>query len=304
MSRVAVVGSINTDFVVRTGRFPEPGETVIGESFAVYGGGKGANQAIAAARLGAIVEFFGAIGQDANSAQRLAGLQSDGVGTTNVRQVDGFGGVAVIQVESSSGQNSITLVPGVNWTVDAQEVKTALEGWCKPGDVFCQQLEIPLDTVRAVLEIGRERRAINVLNSAPFDDRVIVMLPYIDVLIVNEIEAGQILNSGPVRLEDASTASAAIRKMGVGHGVVITLGSRGAWLNDGEVDELIPARVVKAVDTTGAGDAFCGAFSAWLAQGTSRLDAVRAGVLAGSLAVQRHGAQPSLPTLDEFNRAI
>lgn len=303
MSRVALVGSINTDFVVRTSRFPEPGETVVGDSFAVYGGGKGANQAIAAARLGAGVEFFGSVGHDANSAERLAALQAEGVGTGNVRLVDGFGGVAVIQVESSSGQNSITLVPGANGTVDANHVRPALESWCRSGDIFCQQLEIPLETVRAVLEVGRAREAINVLNAAPFDQRVIEMLPLVDVLIVNEIEAGQVLSSAPPRLEDASTASAAIRDMGVRHGVIITLGSRGAWLSDGEVDDLFPARTVQAVDTTGAGDAFCGAFCAWIARGASRLDAVRAGVTAGSLTVQRRGAQPSLPTLDEVERA-
>ncbi len=304
MRRVAVVGSINTDFVVRSDRFPEPGETLIGESFAIYGGGKGANQAIAASRLGAEVEFFGAVGRDANSTERLAALRSDGVGIGNVRTIDGFGGVAVIQVESTNGQNSITLVPGANGAVEAGDVGPVLESWCRPGDVFSQQLEIPLETVRAVLAVGLARGAVNVLNAAPFDERVIAMLPLVDLLIVNEIEAGQILHYGPVRLEDVSSVATEIRHMGVRSAVIVTLGSRGAWLNDDNVNELVPAPVVRAVDTTGAGDAFCGALCAWLARGASQLDAVRAGVIAGSLAVQHHGAQPSLPTLEEFNAAF
>lgn len=304
MTRVAVVGSINTDFVVRSSAFPRPGETIIGESFATYGGGKGANQAIAAARLGATVEFFGAIGQDAQSLERLEDLRADGVGTENISRVAGYGGVAIIEVESSSGQNSIILVPGANSAVSQEQVEPTLRTWCAPGDVFCQQLEIPLDTVTVVLALGVERGALNVLNAAPYDQRVVDMLGMVDDLIVNEIEAGQLLGVGSISVHDAPRVAASLRQKGVRHSVVITLGSLGAWLNDGNVNQLFPTREVPVVDTTGAGDAFCGAFCAWITRGATRIEATRAAVFAGTLAVQRHGAQPSLPSLAEVQSLL
>lgn len=304
MSKVAAVGSINTDFVARCKRFPSPGETVVGESFAIYGGGKGANQAIAASRLGARVEFFGAVGQDANSLQRLADLQSAGVGTHHIAQVSGYGGVAVIQVESGSGQNSITLVPGANAEVQPHTVERDLSGYCVTGDVISLQLEIPLETVGAALTVGRRVGARTVLNAAPFDPRAADMLELVDALIVNEIEAGQFLGSGPITLENAQYAARALRKLGVREAVVITLGSQGAFLADGSVEEHVPAQPVTVVDTTAAGDAFCGAFCAWLSKGFAAPEAVNIATIAGSLAVQRHGAQPSLPALAELKNAL
>ena len=303
MNRLAVVGSINTDFVVRTSRFPSPGETVIGESFAIYGGGKGANQAIAAARLDAIVEFFGAIGQDANSSERLAALEAEAIGTKHISRVEGSGGVALIQVETATGQNSITLVPGANGQVLPEIVGPALTEFCGKDDIICLQLEIPFRTVTLALDIGRRCGAVSVLNATPFDPRVMSVLHLVDVLIVNEIEAGQILGTDPVALDDAGTAAKNLRSLGVREAVIITLGSHGAWLSDDSADELIPAREVEVVDTTGAGDAFCGAFCASLARGVSRLEAAVTATVAGSLAVQRHGAQPSLPSLAEIQKA-
>ncbi len=304
MSRIAVVGSINTDFVVRTGRFPRPGETILGDSFAVYGGGKGANQAIAAARLGANVEFFGAVGTDANSAERLAALRADGVGTTNVVEIDGFGGVAVIEVEEASGQNSIVLVPGANGQVTVDRVRAPLRNWGSVNDVVCLQLEIPLETVEMALTMGRACGALNVLNAAPLDPRIASTLGLVDVLIVNEIEAGQLLGRGPVKVDEVAAVASRLRELGVRDAVIVTLGDRGAWLSDDDSNELIPARRVPVVDTTGAGDAFCGAFCAWQARGSTRLDAVKVAAIVGSLSVQKPGAQPSLPTLNELKEAL
>ncbi len=304
MTKIAVAGSINTDFVVRTSRFPLPGETVVGESFAIYGGGKGANQAIAAARMGAHVEFFGAVGRDVHSSDRLNGLAADGVDTRHVARVDGYGGIAVIQVDSSTGQNSITLVSGANARVAADSVRTDLAASCGLGDIICLQLEIPFESVRAALEVGRQVGSVTVLNAVPFDPAASDLLSMVDVLIVNEIEAGQLLGSGPISVSDTCAAAARLKDLGIREAVIITLGSHGAWVSGDSFGLLVPAREVTVVDTTGAGDAFCGAFCAWLASGESILDAVKAGTIAGSLAVQRHGAQPSLPARAEVDQIL
>ena len=191
MTRIGVVGSINTDFVVRSERFPAPGETLIGESFAVYGGGKGANQAIAAARLGATVQFFGAAGRDPQSAERVQQLSTDGVGTGNIVTFDGYGGIAMIQVEGSSGQNAITLVPGANMLLTPDLVTPRLADWCQPGDLLCSQLEVPLETVQSSFAMKQRHGLTTILNAAPFDVRIAGFIALIDYLIVNEIEAGQ-----------------------------------------------------------------------------------------------------------------
>jgi ribokinase len=300
MSRVAVAGSINTDFVVRAARFPVPGETLHGESFAVYGGGNGATQAIAAARLGATVEFFGAAGRDPQSIERVQQFAADGVGTTNIITFDGFGGIAMIQVEESSGQNAITLVPGANLLLTPDLVTTRLETWSRSGDLLCLQLEVPLETVAASLALTQRFGMTTILNAAPYDARVSELLSLVDHLIVNEIEAGQLLGGGSIGRDDAAAAGARLLALGVRATVIITLGGHGAVLVDREGPLAIPAPSVRVVDTTGAGDAFVGAFCAALSGGMDTRDAARSAVIAGSLAVQKPGAQPSLPTSAEL----
>jgi ribokinase len=304
MSKIAVVGSINTDFVVRAARFPAPGETLLGESFAVYGGGKGANQAIAAARLGATVEFFGAAGRDPQSIERVQQFVADGVGTTNIITFDGFGGIAMIQVEESSGQNAITLVPGANLLLTPDLVTTRLEAWTRPGDLLCLQLEVPLETVAATLALKERFGMTAILNAAPFDARLSELLSLVDHLIVNEIEAGQLLGSGSISRDDAAAAGARLLASGVRTTAIITLGRYGAVLVDLEGHLMIPAPTVPVVDTTGAGDAFVGAFCAALSRGMDTRDAARSAVIAGSLAVQKPGAQPSLPYSAELTAAL
>ena len=304
MTRVGVIGSINTDFVVRAARFPAPGETVIGDSFAVYGGGKGANQAIAAARLGASVEFFGAVGRDPQSTDRVQQLTADGVGTSNIVEFDGFGGIAVIVVEQSSGQNAITLIPGANALLLPADVDQRLDRWCRQGDLICVQLEVPLETVEIALSKKLEFGLTTIVNAAPYDLRGVALLPLTDFLMVNEIEAGQLLGIGSVTREDAGRAGLRLLELGVGVAVVITLGADGATLIDRDGEMHIPARVVPVVDTTGAGDTFVGAFCASLAAGQSPREAAHRSVIASSLAVQKHGAQPSLPSLAELQAVL
>lgn len=304
MTRIAVVGSINTDLVVRSARFPMPGETVLGDSFAVYGGGKGANQAIAAARAGGTVEFFGAVGSDPQSKDRIQQLEADGVGTSNIVELDGFGGIAVIQVEEESGQNAITLIPGSNARLTDDLFLEPFKNWCRPSDILCMQLEVPLESVESALSLKRETALTTVLNAAPFDSRVTKLLPMVDYLVVNEIETGQLTGGSPVVLEDAVAAGKRLLNAGIGVAVVITLGAAGAVLIEQRSETRLPARRVPVVDTTAAGDAFAGVFCASLASGHSAAEAARAAVVAGTLAVQKHGAQPSLPTSKEIREAL
>jgi ribokinase len=297
--RVVVIGSINTDLVVRVSAFPVPGETVVGSSFNTYAGGKGANQAAAAARLDASVSMVGAVGDDAYSPERLADLRDAGVDVSGIQiREQTPGGIAVIQVDDS-GQNQIVIVPGANGTVSPDDVRGFLSDLLEDGDLLCAQYELPLETVRAALEIAHSEGAKTVVNTAPIVDRSADLLGLIDVLVVNEIEAGQLLGRGPVALSEAAGAAAELMTMGP-EVVFTTLGASGAVIRDRGQCVEIPAPQVEVVDTTGAGDACVGAFVAALSEGQSIADAARFAVFAGSFAVQRPGAQPSQPTRQEL----
>ncbi|HEU5422445.1 MAG TPA: ribokinase [Nitrolancea sp.] len=306
MTSVVVVGSVNTDLVARVRRFPAAGETVFAESFDTFGGGKGANQAVAAARLGAPTRLVGAVGTDAESQARLDALGADGVDCAGVRRFSGHGGMALIEVENLSGQNRITVVSGANALVDAALVAEALAPALAPGDIVCCQLELPLAAVECALRLARDRCATTVLNAAPAQAGLEPLLALCDVLVVNEIEAGQLLGVTPLAPGDAEEGAAGLRRFGP-PAVIVTLGPAGAFLLDSSGAVRVPAPMVSVVDTTGAGDALVGAICAMLARGASLAEALRAGVAAGSFAVLRAGAQPSFPTaveLDQWQRLL
>jgi ribokinase len=300
---ILAVGSINTDLVVRVDQFPIPGETVYGSEFATYAGGKGANQAAAAARLGSQVSMLGAVGDDVNSSERLSDLRDAGVDVAPILIRDQTpGGVALIQVDSS-GQNQIVIVPGANGTVAPEDVTAKLPGLVQKDDLVLVQFELPFETVRATLESAREAGARTVVNTAPFVTGTADLLNLIDILVVNEIEAGQLLGRGPVSVDAADAAVRELRKTGPSV-VFATLGAAGAMILDDNCSESIPAPNVDVVDTTGAGDATVGAFATALNDGLSTVEAARMAVMAGSFAVQRPGAQPSQPTRSELERFI
>lgn len=306
MSKVVVFGSINTDLVARVPRFASPGETVFAESFDTFGGGKGANQAVAAARLGVPTRLVGAVGTDAESQARLDGLGADGVDCSGIGRVAGPGGMALIEVENASGQNRITVISGANLAVTPAQVAQQLAEPLSPGDVVCCQLELPLESVAEALRIARSRDARTVLNAAPGQAGLERLLALTDVLVVNEIEAGQLLER-PAAVPDAALEYAlALRQRGPGT-VVITFGAAGAFLLTGEQEGWVPAPTVSVVDTTGAGDALVGALCDRLARGVPTREALETAVAAASFAVQRTGAQPSFPTqteLDEWQRVL
>ncbi|MDY7565322.1 ribokinase [Pseudomonas sp. RTC3] len=297
-AKVVVVGSLNMDLVTRAERLPRAGETLAGDSFAIVPGGKGANQAVAAARLGASVAMIGCVGDDAYGEQLRAVLLVERIDCQAVTTVTGVSsGVALIVVDASS-QNAIVIVAGGNGRL-SPDIVAAFDAKLAEADVIICQLEVPMDTVAYALKRGRELGKIVILNPAPAS----APLPadwysLIDYLIPNESEAAA-LSGLPVD-SLASAEAAATRLLAAGATkVIITLGAQGSLFADGQHVEHFPAPRVQAVDTTAAGDTFVGGFAAALAQGKSEVEAIRFGQIAGALSVTRAGAQPSIPTLND-----
>lgn len=293
-ARVTVVGSLNMDLVVRAPRIPRPGETIIGGEFRTVPGGKGANQAVAAARLGAQVAMVGRVGGDAFGGLLLENLAAAGVDHTFVtRDVEAATGVALIEVDDA-GQNSIVVVSGANMRLAPADVEAAAAA-IGVADVLLLQLESPLETVTRAAQVAHARGVTVILNPAPARPVPAGLLGLVDVLIPNESETALLTGLPVGDQEEAQAAAAALRRMGVAT-VILTLGERGALLAYEGGAELFPAFDVTPVDTTAAGDAFVGGLAVALAEGRPLQEAVRWGNAAGALATTRLGAQPSLPT--------
>ncbi|MFM0498195.1 ribokinase [Paraburkholderia caledonica] len=297
-ARVAVVGSLNMDLVARAPRLPHPGETLAGRTFAQVAGGKGGNQAVAAARLGAQVSMLGCVGADANGAQLRAGLEAEGIDCAAVETGREATGVALIIVDDAS-QNAIVIVAGSNGEVTPDTIARH-EAVLAAADVVICQLETPLDTVQAALTTARRLGKTVILNPAPATGPLPAeWLPLIDYLIPNELEAATLTGLPVGSPEEAATAAAVLRAAGA-RNVLVTLGPRGVQAAlEGAAPALYDAPKVKAVDTTAAGDTFIGGFAAQLAQGASVDAAIRFAQRAAALSVTRAGAQPSIPTRAE-----
>ena len=296
-AKVVVVGSLNMDLVTRASRLPRAGETLVGQTFTTVPGGKGANQAVASARLGADVAMIGCVGTDAYGIQLRDALQVEGIDCQAVSSVDGSSGVALIVVDDSS-QNAIVIVAGANGELTPASLQ-AFDAVLQAADVVVCQLEVPMDTVGFTLKRGRELGKTVILNPAPAS----APLPAewyasIDYLIPNESEATALSGVTVDSLDSAKLAAAHLIKAGAGK-VIITLGAQGALFSDGQAFEHLLAPKVNAVDTTAAGDTFVGGFAAALASGKSEAEAIRFGQVAAALSVTRAGAQPSIPTLHD-----
>ena len=284
---VYVIGSANLDLVATTDRLAQPGERVLGDTFREHAGGKGLNQAVAAARAGARTSFCAAVGDDDAARQLLEVMAADGIDVTGVQRLHAVPtGRALIGV-SADGENSIIVVPGANAALDATHVSAAAS-----ARVVLAQLEVPLATVQAGLSAARAAGAITILNPAPATSLPAEIVGLCDVLIPNEHEV-EILGG-------LSTL------FGLGaKAVVVTLGGRGAKLCTADGAELhVPAFPVTPIDTTGAGDGFCGAFAASLAGGASMPDALRFAAAAGALATTRSGAVPSIARRAEIDALL
>lgn len=296
---VTVVGSINADLVIRVPRPAAVGETILGEDLAVHPGGKGANQAVAVARLGGSVGLVGAVGSDAHGALLLDSLRGAGVRTDRVRRLGRPTGVALITVYRD-GDNSIVVSPGANAAVTADDVAEAAELLGRAA-VCCLQCELDGGTVAAAAREARGAGTRVVLNLAPPALLPADVLALADPLVVNEHEARYLLGAVGRRSGDAPPDTRSLRALGPAS-VVLTLGAAGALVDDGDGDPVrLPAPRVRAVDTTGAGDAFTGALALRLARGARLADAAGYAVRVASASVRHPGAQGSFPTAEEVD---
>jgi len=298
MGRVVVAGSINMDVVATADRHPRIGETVAGRAVRFCPGGKGANQAVAAARLGAPTTLIGRVGQDAFGDQLRAFLASQGIDLSMVRESpDAHTGAAIITV--ADADNTIVVIPGANALVSATDVEPLL---LAQGDIAVSQFEIPLPAITAFFRQARAAGATTILNPAPAITFGRELLDLVDLLILNETELGELTNTTLAAADDDARFIDAIRALQTGRGlsICVTLGKRGvlAWLDGAPL--VIPGRAVKAIDSTGAGDCFVGAVAAQLAAGKPISDALAYANRAASISVRRTGAAPSMPTAAEL----
>ena len=293
--RVVVVGSINADLVVSVPALPGPGETVTGGRFARHGGGKGANQAVAAARLGAAVTFVGAVGDDDLGATALGELAAEGIDVSAIAQLAGVAtGVALIAVDAA-GENTIAVASGANAELDGDAVAAALDGRLDgtPGVVLLGH-EVPEAAVLAGARAARAAGWVAVLNPAPARPLAPELVALAPLLTPNSSEACVLAGQA----DPAAAARALARETGAP--VLVTLGARGVLLVDGAAEDQIPAPAVEVVDTTGAGDTLNGALAAELARGTALPEAARVAVAAASLSTRRAGARSGMPRRDEL----
>ncbi|TWT84977.1 Ribokinase [Planctomycetes bacterium CA13] len=299
MPRIVVCGSINMDLVVRCTVLPARGETIIANQSSEICGGKGANQAIAAAKVGGDVSFIGRVGDDVFSSRLVENLNQHRIDCTHVTTTVGSSsGVAVVAVEQS-GENSIMVVPGANGRVTRTDVEAAA-ATIQTSDVLLLQLEIPSDAVVTALQIAKHAGVRVILDPAPAPKVFPNEFFEADALVPNQSEAAAILG---IPVETVADGMAAVEQLAL-RGVafpVITMGSQGAVFGDGETIRSIEPFGVTAVDTTAAGDAFAGALAVAWAEGQTLADSMRMACASGAIASTRLGAQPSMPTRAEVN---
>ena len=292
---VVVVGSFNMDLVVKADRRPQTGETLMGEAFGMFIGGKGSNQAIAAARLGADVTMIGRLGADLFGDTLTAAHAEAGICTDNVIRDTAVGtGVASILIDAD-GDNSIVLVPQANMRLTVEDIEGASES-IAAADVLLLQLEVPIAASRRAAEIAKSNGARVVLNPAPSQELPDDFLAQVDILTPNEVETESLSGVRVSTATDAERAAKVLLDKGLS-AVILTLGERGALLLTPDLTQQVPAYSVEVVDTTAAGDAFCGALATALARGDNLVDAVAFANAAGALAVTVLGAAPSMPTV-------
>lgn len=298
IQKIIVVGSMNMDMVVKTSHIPKPGETVLGGDFFMNPGGKGANQAVAIARLGGDVAFIGKIGQDIFGKQSAQLFDDEGVDTLGLLDDEVEpSGIALITVDSV-GENSIVVAPGANAHLKPEDVSAILDK-CPDAHIALMQLEIPMDTVKATVRYCHSRKIQVIINPAPANLGLLEVFPYIDVLTPNVHEAELLSGVKITGIETARQAAEVIRAKGI-NSVIVTLGEEGAVVLSGADFWHVKAKKVHAIDTTAAGDVFNGALAVALAEGKLLQEATVFACHAAALAVTRLGAQTSIPYRKEL----
>jgi ribokinase len=296
-AKIVVVGSSNTDMILKLDRIPIPGETILGGEFVTAAGGKGANQAVAAANAGGAVTFIARVGDDMFGKQAVVGFVECGINVDHVRCDKLPSGVALIFV-AKDGENSIGVGSGANASLSPADVRKAKTAFASAHAVV-MQLETPLETIQAAADLAHAKKAMVILNPAPAQRLPDSLLKKISILTPNETEAELLTGIKVTDDESCSRAAAALLRKGV-QTVIITLGSRGAYVATSASKQFVPGFKVKPVDTTAAGDTFNGALAVALAEGMPMIEAVRFANAAGAISVTRMGAQPSAPKRKEI----
>jgi ribokinase len=300
--KIVVIGSSNTDMVVKSSRIPQPGETVLGGTFVLAAGGKGANQAVAAARLGGDVIFITRLGTDIFGEQALENFKRDQIDTTGItRDPDHPSGVALIMVDEH-GENIISVAPGANRQLRPEHVEN-LHDQIVDSQIILMQLEIPLTVVESAARLGKKHNLTVILNPAPATTLPPDLLANISILTPNRTEAELLSGIAIPDEKSAILAARKIRKMGV-QSIILTMGSLGALVVHQNEAVMIPAFPIHPVDTTAAGDAFNGALAVALTRHKSLLEAVRFANAVAALAASKMGAQPSLPYQNEVENFL
>ena len=298
---ITVFGSINMDLVATTDRLPKPGETVGGNGFATAAGGKGANQALAARRAGAMVRMAGAVGTDAFAGPALALLDEAGADLSAVARVDGPTGTALILV-GGDGENMIAVVPAANGTVTA-EAAVAVVAALEPTDVLMLQLEIPMASVERALTAARAKGVTTIINIAPLTPDAARLGRMADIVIANETEFERLAGQDNMTAAEREAALKALHGE-TGQTIIVTLGADGVIaMRDGAFHRVMGLKI-EPVDTVGAGDTFCGYFAASLDQGLDFAAALRRAAVAGSLACTQPGAQPAIPSAGDVDARL
>ena len=304
---ILTIGSLNMDIVVQVERHPLPGETVLGSPYKSFSGGKGGNQAVAAAKAGGESYFVGCIGTDGFGEQLLQGLQEAGVQATGIERVEGPSGIALIVVDER-GQNSIVVSPGANLQVLPERLKQSVtaNSVISNADILMLQLEIPLETVTAAISQASSSSIPILLNPAPAQPLAPELLAQVTYLVVNESEAALLTGRATDAIVDATSALSAAKELTAkgAKTVIVTLGGQGVVWFDGHADGHLPAFPVSVVDTTAAGDAFCGALAVKLGEGAPLGEAIAFANAAGAVAVTRMGAQASLGDRQEIETML
>ena len=298
MNKVTVVGSFMYDLVATAPRRPKTGETLIGDSFGMFLGGKGANQAIAASRAGAIVSMVGRLGNDLFGDQFLEKFSTEVINTEFVIQDTENGTGVGMPLIDASGDNSIVIIPQANMALSFENIDQA-ESSIADSDVLVLQCEVPMEANQRAAEIANKTDTLVILNPAPACEIPDALLSLVDIITPNESET-EILTGMPTETDNQAIEAAHLLLSKGIETVILTLGSRGSFLLTKKIEKLIPAFSVEVVDTTAAGDAFCGALAASLAHGINIEKSVKIANAAGALAVTKLGAEPSLPSREEI----
>ena len=300
--KIVVIGSSNIDLIMKMDHLPEKGETVTDAVFMQVYGGKGANQAVGAARAGGQVAFISCVGEDAYTPQMLENFKTDGIDVSYVFVESELpSGHALIMI-GGEGQNYISVAPGANYSLTPEKIERA-EPVMQDAAIIIMQFEIPGETIRHVLDYAGKKQIPVLWNFAPARSFDLEYLSKISILVVNEVEAGILADMPVSSVGDAEKAAEVLREMGIGT-VVITLGVKGAYLLADAEKAHIPAFRVDAVDATAAGDVYCGSFAVAYVEGKSLAESIQFASAASAICVTRMGAQPSAPTRAEIESFI